>query len=64
MSLRSLLAKQFAKKIYKKTQKWVKNPVKTQDSVFQNLISKAVATQFGKDHERYDSGSDETAHQQ
>ncbi|WP_223550086.1 GH3 auxin-responsive promoter family protein [Aestuariivivens sp. NBU2969] len=51
MSLRSLLAKQFAKKIYKKTQKWVKNPVKTQDSVFQNLISKAVATQFGKDHD-------------
>ncbi len=51
MSLKSFLAKQFAKNIYTKTQKWVKNPVKTQENVFQNLISKAVATQFGKDHD-------------
>ncbi len=45
------MAKQFAKNIYAKTQKWAKNPVKTQENVFQNLISKAVATQFGKDHD-------------
>ncbi|WP_242134081.1 GH3 auxin-responsive promoter family protein [Aestuariivivens marinum] len=51
MSLKSFMAKQFAKNIYAKTQKWAKNPVKTQENVFQNLISKAVATQFGKDHD-------------
>ena len=50
ISLKSALAKPFAKRIYKKTQKWVNNPIETQDKVFQNLISDAE-TVFGKDHD-------------
>ncbi|MGC1204110.1 MAG: GH3 auxin-responsive promoter family protein [Flavobacteriaceae bacterium] len=51
ISLKSALAKPFAKRIYKKTQKWVNNPIETQDKVFQNLISDAAETVFGKDHD-------------
>lgn len=50
MSIKSLAAKIFAKKIYKKTLKWASNPVETQQTVFQNLIHQAKETQFGKDH--------------
>ncbi len=50
MSIKSILAKQFAKKIYKKTQKWAQNPIETQQKVFQNLLAQAKDTQFGKDH--------------
>lgn len=51
MSLKSIAAKVFAKYIYKKTQSWAKNPVKTQQLVFKVLISTAKRTQFGKDHQ-------------
>lgn len=51
ISLKSVLAKAFAKRIYKTTQKWVNNPVETQNKVFQNLISEAAETEFGKDHD-------------
>jgi hypothetical protein len=50
MSTKSFLAKQFAKKIYKKTLKWVQNPIETQQKVFQDLIHQASNTKFGKDH--------------
>ena len=50
MSLKSIAAKIFAKKIHKKTIKWASNPVETQQKVFQNLIRQATTTQFGKDH--------------
>ena len=50
MSVKSIIAKQFAKYIYRKTQRWVNNPVKTQNKVFQKLIAQAKETQFGKDH--------------
>ena len=50
MSIKAFLAKQFAKKIYDKTQKWAKNPVETQEKVFKSLIQDAKETQFGKDH--------------
>jgi phenylacetate-coenzyme A ligase PaaK-like adenylate-forming protein len=50
MSLKSIAAKIFAKKIHKKTIKWASNPVETQQKVFQNLIRQAATTQFGKDH--------------
>ncbi len=50
MSLKSFLAKKFAKKIYFKTQKWAQNPVETQQRVLEDLIRKAKNTQFGKDH--------------
>jgi len=50
MSIKAFLAKQFAKKIYDKTQKWAKNPIETQEKVFKSLILEAKETEFGKDH--------------
>lgn len=50
MSAKSQAAKLFAKLIHKKTQKWARNPILTQQKVFENLIKQAVQTQFGKDH--------------
>ena len=51
MSIKIKLAKYFAQYIYNKTQKWVQNPIKTQQKVFQKLIQQAQKTQFGKDHD-------------
>jgi hypothetical protein len=50
MSLKSFLAKQFAKSIYKKTKLWSDHPVQTQQQVFENIIRQAKNTQFGIDH--------------
>ena len=50
MSLKSFLAKQFAKSIYKKTKFWADNPVQTQQNVFKDIIRHAKNTQFGIDH--------------
>jgi hypothetical protein len=50
MSLKSFLAKQFAKFIYKKTKSWADNPVETQQTVFEDIIRQAKNTQFGIDH--------------
>ena len=50
MSIKSIAAKIFAKKIHKKTLKWASKPVQTQQKVFENLIHLAKNTQFGKDH--------------
>ena len=51
MSFKSALAKPFAKRIYKKIQKWAANPIETQKDIFQELIAEATKTQFGKDHD-------------
>ena len=51
MSIKSIAAKLFAKHIYNQTQQWAKNPVATQQKVFDDLIQKAKATQFGIDHD-------------
>ncbi|GAA4761581.1 MULTISPECIES: GH3 auxin-responsive promoter family protein [Flavobacterium] len=51
MSIKSFGAKLFASIIHHKTKKWVNNPIETQQKVFQNLISEAKNTQFGKDHD-------------
>ncbi|MBD0823349.1 GH3 auxin-responsive promoter family protein [Aestuariibaculum marinum] len=51
MSLKSALAKPFAKRIYKSVLKWANNPIETQEKVFQNLIADAAETAFGKDHD-------------
>ncbi|MBD0831226.1 GH3 auxin-responsive promoter family protein [Aestuariibaculum sediminum] len=51
ISLKSALAKPFAKRIYKKVSKWANNPVETQEKVFQTLISEATKTVFGQDHD-------------
>ena len=51
LSLKSALAKPFAKRVYKKVQKWANNPIETQNKVFQELISEATSTLFGQDHD-------------
>jgi hypothetical protein len=50
MSVKSIAAKLFAKKIYKKTQAWAANPVGSQQAVFKQLIAEAKQTKFGRDH--------------
>ncbi|SHI30381.1 GH3 auxin-responsive promoter [Arenibacter nanhaiticus] len=50
MSLKSFAAKIFAKNIARKTQKWVQDPIATQDKVFAALVAAAKDTNFGKDH--------------
>lgn len=50
-SLKSSLAKLFAYNVKKSILKWANSPVETQEKVFQNLISEAVNTEFGKDHD-------------
>lgn len=50
MSVKSISAKIFAELIYIKTQKWVNNPVQTQQKVFRSLIETAKNTEFGRDH--------------
>ena len=51
MSIKAAFAIPFAKFVQKKVQKWAHNPIKTQEKVFQNLISEAKNTAFGKDHQ-------------
>ena len=51
MSIKTIAAKLFAKHIYNQTQQWAKNPVATQQKVFEDLIQKAKTTQFGIDHD-------------
>jgi acyl-CoA synthetase (AMP-forming)/AMP-acid ligase II len=48
--IKLLAAKLFAKIIYHKNQKWIKNPLYFQKKIFYNLIKKATDTDFGKDH--------------
>jgi len=50
MSLKSILALPFAFRVKSKMNKWIYNPLETQESVFQELISTATGTMFGKDH--------------
>ncbi len=51
MSVKSIAAKIFAGKIFRKTKSWAQNPVETQQKVFQKLIRDAKSTQFGLDHD-------------
>ncbi len=51
MGLKSAAAKIFSKINFKYEQKWIQNPVETQHKVFQQLISEAKNTVFGKDHQ-------------
>ena len=50
MSLKSFAAKIFAKTVRKKIQAWSSKPVEVQEKIFNELISKAKDTSFGKDH--------------
>ncbi|MEY8849467.1 GH3 auxin-responsive promoter family protein [Psychroserpens sp. XS_ASV72] len=49
-SLKSVLAIPFAKLVRASVYKWAKNPIETQQKVFESLISEASQTQFGIDH--------------
>lgn len=49
-SIKAALSNPFAKIIARKIKKWASKPVETQHKVFQNLISEAKDTAFGKDH--------------
>ncbi|NNC70633.1 MAG: GH3 auxin-responsive promoter family protein [Flavobacteriaceae bacterium] len=51
MSIKSVFAILFAKRVRKGIYKWANNPVKTQDKEFLKLISQAKNTTFGKDHD-------------
>jgi hypothetical protein len=51
VSIKSTLAKPFARQVKKGILKWANNPIKTQEKVFQNLISDAASTLFGQDHD-------------
>jgi hypothetical protein len=50
MSIKSILAKPFAKRIAAKFYKQSKNAVKVQQNILKNLIEQAQNTTFGKDH--------------
>jgi len=50
MSIKSILAKPFAKSIATRIYKQSKNAAKVQQNVFKNLIAQAQNTTFGKDH--------------
>lgn len=51
MSLKSFAAKIFARIIVNRQNRWVKNPIDTQEKVFQKLLRTASETSFGKDHD-------------
>lgn len=59
MSIKSFAARLFAKYIRKQINRWSKQPIQTQQAVFNTLIQSAAETQFGKDHHF----SDITSHQ-
>ena len=50
MSLKAFAARIFASRVYRKNQKWIRNPIAAQERVFQSLIRTAQQTRFGKDH--------------
>lgn len=50
-SIKSFLAKPFAKFVCRRIKKWADNPIQTQEKVFRELISQASGTVFGKDHD-------------
>tara|TARA_R110001592_G_scaffold109490_3_gene305298 strand:- start:18240 stop:19745 length:1506 start_codon:yes stop_codon:yes gene_type:complete len=50
MSLKTIAAKIFARRIAKRTIKWVNKPIETQEKVFKSLIESARETKFGNDH--------------
>ncbi|CAM1363572.1 conserved hypothetical protein [Tenacibaculum sediminilitoris] len=51
MSIKSVLAIPFAKIVRKQVYKWANTPHKTQEKVFQYLVTEGCKTAFGKDHD-------------
>ena len=50
MNIKIILAKLFAKIIHKKNNKWINNPVETQQKVLQSLLFQSKNTLYGKNH--------------
>lgn len=50
MSLKSLAAKIFARRVVSRIHTWAHHPERTQEKVFRTLIEKAQNTQFGQEH--------------
>lgn len=48
MGIRSVLAKPFARLVVSRQKAWMRNPIQTQEAVFQQLIHRARETAFGK----------------
>ena len=50
-SVKQYIAKKWAKRAVKETQKWANNPIEMQQQVLKKLVHKAKHTEFGKDHD-------------
>lgn len=50
MSLKSFAARLFANSEDRKSRKWIREPVKTQQKVFESLLDTSKNTLFGRDH--------------
>ncbi|MBA22715.1 MAG: hypothetical protein CMP52_05190 [Flavobacteriales bacterium] len=48
--MKQIAAKLFATIIFRRNQKWIKNPIESQEKTFQKLIATARETTFGRDH--------------
>ena len=55
--MKKIAAKLFAKWVHRKNQKWIDNPLESQEKTRAYLVAKARKTQFGKDHS-FDTISD------
>ncbi|UYW00950.1 GH3 auxin-responsive promoter family protein [Flavobacterium agricola] len=49
--MKAFLAKLFASYIHRKENKWITNPIETQNNVFKSLLKQAQNTEFGTDHD-------------
>lgn len=49
--IKAYFARVYARIIVRKNEKWIKNPIQTQDKMFEHLIAEAKNTSFGKDHD-------------
>ena len=50
MGIIAKLSLLYSKRVHKKNDLWIKNPVKAQNKVLESLIKQAQNTQFGQDH--------------
>ena len=50
MSLKGWAAQLLARRVYRQTQRWAQDPVKSQERVLKYLLQAAAQTAFGKDH--------------
>ncbi len=48
--IKSISAKIYAAWSFRKSQKWIKNPIQVQEKLLKNLIRHGAKTSFGKDH--------------